>query len=104
MRKVYEAADPTEAHLVKGLLEAEGIDCWVSGDLLFSARGEIPVTEDTCPGVWIRQPGQLLRARGIIEAMHRPAAPSARAWRCPDCGETLEAQFTDCWRCGCARP
>lgn len=104
MRKVYDAADPTEAHLMKGLLEAEGIECWVSGDLLFSARGEIPVTEDTCPGVWIRRPDQLLRARAIIEAIHRPAGTGARAWRCPDCGETLEAQFTDCWRCGYARP
>jgi hypothetical protein len=25
-------------------------------------------------------------------------------WTCSDCGEQLEPQFTQCWRCGAAGP
>ena len=25
-------------------------------------------------------------------------------WRCPQCGESLEDQFDNCWRCGSANP
>ena len=25
-------------------------------------------------------------------------------WRCAQCGESLEGQFTECWNCGASRP
>ena len=44
MKRVYTAHDPTEAHLVKGLLEAAGIEALVQGEHLFPLRGSLPVT------------------------------------------------------------
>ena len=49
MKPVYTAKHPTEAHLIKGMLEAEGIRAEVKGDQLYGAFGELPVL----PTVWI---------------------------------------------------
>ena len=47
MKKVYEAQNPTDAHLLKDILETQGIEAIVKGDLLWAARGETP----DCPSV-----------------------------------------------------
>ncbi|MCH8498864.1 MAG: DUF2007 domain-containing protein [Marinobacter sp.] len=41
MQIAYRAKDITEAHIVAGLLEAEGIETHVSGSFLQGAMGEI---------------------------------------------------------------
>lgn len=107
MKQVYVAKNPLEAHFVKGLLEAEGIEAFVRGEYLFGARGEVPVTPETCPSVWIVDDDLIEKAEQLAAAYSRgkpPAGAKSRAWRCAQCGEWLEPQFTECWRCGTARP
>ncbi len=41
MIKVYRAANITEAHIVKGMLEANGIDAYVDGFYLQGGIGEL---------------------------------------------------------------
>lgn len=41
MVKVYRAANITEAHIVKGMLEANGIDAYVDGFYLQGGIGEL---------------------------------------------------------------
>ncbi len=41
MIKVYRAANITEAHIVKGMLEANGIDAYVDGYYLQGGIGEL---------------------------------------------------------------
>ena len=41
---VFIASDPVQAHLVRGLIEAEGITVYLKGEALTSALGELPVT------------------------------------------------------------
>ena len=41
--EVYSAETTTDAHLIKGLLEQQGIDAFVSGHYLQGAFGELPV-------------------------------------------------------------
>lgn len=106
MKKVYTAADPADAHLLKGLLEGENIPAEVRGEHLYAMRGHLPMTEDTCPSVWVLEDADFERAAGIVAAIGRTnAAPSgaAGAWRC-GCGEENEGQFSECWRCGRSRP
>ena len=43
MQGVYTASNSIQAHLVKILLEGEGIHAHVSGDYLQGAMGELPV-------------------------------------------------------------
>ena len=104
MEQVFVAQHPTEAHLVRGLLEANGIVAVVRGESLFGARGEAPVTPDTLPSVWVDD-SDASRAR-VVLAEHGPreATGQGTAWRCPACSERIEPQFTECWHCGAVRP
>jgi len=41
---IFVASDPVQAHVVRGLVEAEGIVVYLKGEALSSALGELPVT------------------------------------------------------------
>ncbi|MDQ3777112.1 MAG: DUF2007 domain-containing protein [Pseudomonadota bacterium] len=101
MKRVYTARHPIDAHLVRGLLEAAGIPAEVRGEVLFGARGELPMTEDTLPSVWVLDERAAGRALSIVHThQEEGAAPAAGpAWQCPACGAELEPQFSTCWRC-----
>jgi hypothetical protein len=107
LKQVFVAQHPTEAHLVKGMLEANGIVAEVHGESLFSARGEAPLTPDTLPSVWVLDDDQTSKARVVLTeygSQEDPGASRGVAWTCPACGEGIEFQFTECWHCGAARP
>jgi hypothetical protein len=106
MKKVYIARHPTEAHLVKGLLELEGIASEVRGEALYGALGELAITADTLPSVWIQDDGQMEQAMRIVSRYEQGLGSHAIIgvlWRCPKCGEMLEPQFASCWQCGTTR-
>src|SRR5262245_13058575 len=103
MKLVYTAKHPTEAHLIRGMLEAAGIRATVRGDQLYGAYGELPVL----PTVWIFDTVRAEEAdQVVIEFLRGGAARkySHERWSCTQCGEVLEGQFTECWNCGAARP
>lgn len=97
MRKIHTAESLVEVAHLRNILESAGITCLVRNDRLGGVAGEIPFLE-CWPELWIREPGQELRARGLIEQALRPR-PTGGSWTCPRCGELLEAQFSECWRC-----
>ena len=104
MKQVHVAKHAPEAHLVKGFLESQGIEAVVRGEYLTSGWGELPV--DLC-SVWITDDAQYERANELLIAFLSGAFArkfGAENWRCPQCGEQLEGQFTACWKCGAARP
>jgi hypothetical protein len=103
LKKVFVAQHPTEAYLVQGLLEANGIAAVVRGETLFGARGEAPVTPDTLPSVWVSDDSQASAAGVVLAEFGSPGGPDSThgdAWVCPACGERIEFQFTKCWNCG----
>ena len=98
MIKVHAAESLLEIAHLRNVLECAGIACDVRNDRLGGVVGEIPFVE-CWPELWVRRPGDALRARGLIEEALRPSPP-AEAWTCRGCGERIEAQFAQCWRCG----
>ena len=103
MIRIYTAKHPTEAHLIRGMLEAENIRAEVKNDQLYGAFGELPVL----PTVWILDDTLATQANHLVIEFLRGTAASKYGhlrWTCNQCGETLEGQFTDCWNCGSARP
>jgi hypothetical protein len=103
MKLIHTAKHPAEAHLIRGMLEAEGIRALVRGDQLYGAYGELPVL----PTVWIFDDTLAMHAdRLVIDYLRGSAAQKYghQRWTCAQCGENLEGQFTDCWKCGAARP
>src|SRR5438094_361851 len=123
MQRLFAARDNLEAHFLKNLLEADGVRATVLGELLAASRGEFPLGNTTAPGVWVSEE-QLARGQHILNgylSQRHPAtsdsaargfavitdpsqapAPTAN-WICPGCGESIEPQFTDCWKCGGTR-
>ena len=98
---LYSSLNLHEIHHLKNLLETEGIRCHIRNELLSRLAGEIPFTE-CAPQLWLRDERDLERARQIVSDFGRGAA-AAPNWQCPDCGETLEGQFSACWHCGALR-
>lgn len=97
MRRVHVSESPLEVAHLRNLLEAAGIACFVRNDRLGGAVGEIPFLE-CWPELWVCESGQALRARGLIDEALRPRAPFD-PWDCPRCGERIDGQFSECWRC-----
>jgi hypothetical protein len=71
MIEIYRAADPMQAHLLRGILEAEGIEAAVIGEFGFNVRGEAPVTTETLPRVCVENEADVERAREIAEAFDK---------------------------------
>ncbi|HEY3246251.1 MAG TPA: DUF2007 domain-containing protein [Phycisphaerae bacterium] len=127
MRRVFSSQNSSEAHLVRGFLEANGIQAVVQGEALSVGHGELPVTPDTWPSVWVidedfdEATALIARSRGRAARSHcehcgydltglpQPRCPECgqpfskpSTWTCPTCGEQIEEQFTECWNCAAA--
>lgn len=102
MRLLYSSLKLLEVHHLKNLLEAEGIPCRIRNELLSRLAGEIPFTE-CAPELWLLDERDFEQARRIVIDFGR-AAVTAPPWKCANCGEALEGQFSACWRCGAPRP
>ena len=103
MRKVYGSQlIPMVGHL-KNVLESHGIHCVVKNALLGGALGEAPPVE-CWPQLWVIEDNKYDEAAASVSAasLENAVEPAGR-WLCA-CGEELEGQFTDCWRCGTSRP
>jgi hypothetical protein len=104
MKQVHAARHSMEAHLIRDFLLSHGISAEVRGEFLTSGWGELPV--DVC-SVWVTDDAQFEAANDLLVAFF--SGDFARkfrgeSWRCADCGERLEGQFTQCWSCGALRP
>ena len=112
MQHVYTARDEMDANFVQGLLRQEGIQAVVQGQSLGTAWGTLPLSAESLPTVWVED-SDVERARPVIEAYRKTDRANADEsvaerervkWTCPNCGERVEDQFTQCWKCGHKRP
>jgi len=98
---LHTADNPTEIGYIRGLLEAEDIPTRVRSMDLWAAAVEIYFAEGARPSVWVHVRDQDRAVEILAKADRRGTAPG---WSCPECGESIEGQFTACWRCNCPRP
>lgn len=104
MKRVYTAQNVMLVSHLRNLLEGAGIACVIKNEFLGGAAGELPLVE-VWPELWVAEDADYARANAIVaEALRTDARPAAPPWTCPVCGERIEGQFTDCWRCGAPRP
>jgi hypothetical protein len=98
LRKVCSAESILEIAHLRNILEAAGIACVVRNEKLAGALGELPLF-DCWPELWVIRNGDQLRARGLVDCARDLPQPRGPDWQCPRCGELVEAQFDECWRC-----
>ncbi len=99
MKKLHTADNLVSIMHLKNVLEMQGIECEVRNQFLSGALGDVPAFE-CWPQLWVRHPADWSRAQDILKTHQAPAEPSGEPWTCGDCGERLEAQFSECWQCG----
>ncbi len=112
MRHVYTGRDEMDAHFVKGLLEQEGIAAVVTGENLEAVWSTLPLSATSPPGVYVPDEDEeraALIVRDYRQVDRTNAEPGVEdapraTWKCANCGEAVEEQFTECWKCGHARP
>ena len=108
LKRIYQARGPGDAHFLRGLLESEGIAVVIRGDDFVPFQGGNLFDLETRPSLWVLGDETLPRAVEIVTDYVRRVelAPqrSGPAWTCRWCAEEVEAQFTDCWKCGKQRP
>jgi len=107
MKKVFTAQHHAEAHLVKGLLEVEGIEAEVRGEALFTTVEAASVIPGMQPEVWILDQAQTPAAMDLVSRYSKGESifpKETLPWECPECGEEHEPQFHACWKCGTPQP
>lgn len=102
MKTIYSSLNLVEVHHLKNLLQSAGIPCRIRNEDLVRLAGEIPFPECALQLVIERQE-DVPAAELVLGEFLRPQRPGGEIWRCRSCGETIEAQFTACWKCGGGR-
>jgi hypothetical protein len=100
MVKIYSSQNGVEVHNLKNVLEAQGIDCEIRGENLTAGLGELPVF-DCLTELWVVDDSMVDDAKLVLSRSTRMAS---EPWNCPKCGESVEAEFGQCWNCQGDRP
>jgi hypothetical protein len=96
LKRVYRAASLLQVAHARNVLTTAGIQSELRNQYLAGAMGDLPMME-TWPQLYVDDADE----RFALSALARAAAvPSGVPWICGGCGERLEPQFTQCWRCG----
>jgi hypothetical protein len=112
MQHVYTARDAMDAHFVRGLLEQEGVRAVVQGESLQETWGGLSLSAENLPTVWVED-ADVAKAEPVIRRYRETdranaddnVADAPRAtWTCANCGERVEMQFEQCWKCGHQKP
>jgi len=103
LKRLYCTDDKLIFGHLKQVIADHEIPCVAKNEYLSGAAGDLPLNE-CWPELWVVDDADFPRACAIRDALLEPSENPAGAWRCCGCGETIEAQFTECWRCGTARP
>ena len=99
-KEIYLAANATEAHLIKGLLEQESIESILSGEGLAIATGGLP-TEVIQVEILVNEE-KFAEAMEIIsnyEQTLRKPAQDGESWECDKCSSVNPETFEICWSC-----
>lgn len=102
MKKVYSAKDPLMVSHLKNVLSTFEIRSVTRNLDLSSAAGELPPI-DCWPELWVVHDEELAEARAILKKTLAPLESVKKPWRCRGCGEEIEGQFSECWKCGRSR-
>jgi len=102
MKRVYNALNLPDAHLLRDLLQHAGIAAHVFNENANSLLGLVPVSAGQ-PQVWIVQVHQEPHAKAVIDDYQtRQATTETRV--CAKCAESSPGEFDFCWSCGMSLP
>jgi Putative prokaryotic signal transducing protein len=83
--------------MFKSLLDEAGIPSLIRNEYLSVAAGEVPFVPTE---LWVLNDDDYRKAKEIVDAVRNAESEHHDPWACAGCGETIEGQFTACWKCG----
>lgn len=92
---VYYAANPIEAQLLKGMLEAENISVRLNENSMIGGVGELPA--DAIETALAVHSSQYKVARQLLQNYEKNQQHEVY---CPHCREQNFSNFEICWNCG----
>jgi hypothetical protein len=99
MKMLFTSMDRMAVGILRGIIEEAGIELEVRND---ATSANYP-TGPFFPELWIIYDEDFARAVELRDAWRATPSAELTPWTCPSCGETLEAQFSSCWKCGVVR-
>lgn len=100
MKKVYSSTDTMMLGHLRNILENEGISCEILRDHLLGTIGGLPPVECWAE-LWVLEDHQYEIASEIIKSVLKGNDHEGDGlWKCRSCGEEIEGQFMECWKCG----
>ena len=103
MIKIYSHENSAIIYHLKNVMESYEISCEVRNENLSKVVGHY-APFGTWIELWIRDDSQLDEAQKVLkDALSPEAEEVGESWKCPNCGEESESQFTECWNCGTSR-
>jgi len=102
MKKIYTTKDPLMVGHLKNVLATFDIQCVTKNYELSSAAGELPPIE-CWPELWVLDDSRCAEAEAILKKTLAPLKSVKKSWQCVGCGEEIEGQFSECWKCGRSR-
>jgi hypothetical protein len=100
VKKLY-TGEFLDVESLRARLAQEDIEAVVLNQAPGMAGGDIPFVV-AWPELWVAHDEDEPRARAIAErylVQREHKVENCPPWKCPRCGEMIEGQFTDCWRC-----
>ena len=98
MRKVYTSSDLNLVQYAKNILEGHKIESVILREQLVGVVGGIAPL-DAWIELWVHDAARIDDARQLIESAMKKTETQQQPWHCPSCGENIEEQFTQCWKC-----
>jgi len=103
-KKIYSAANATEAHLIQGLLEQESIETSLYGEGLSIAWGGLP-TDVNQVEIMVDEEkyAEAVEIISKYEDILRQPAKDGQSWECDECNKVNPDIFEICWSCQAIR-
>jgi hypothetical protein len=102
LQRVYSSPERTMVYHIKNILGNNGIERTVLGEHRGVAVGGIAPL-DAWMELWVLDDRRQEEARQIVESTLKDVQAPQESWTCRKCGEDLEGQFAQCWKCGTER-
>jgi len=99
MKKIFVSINLPEVESLKNIMEQSGIPCTIKNQQTASLAGEVPFVE-VFPELWVLRDEDSPKAKDILANWPKAKSLQEKEWACPNCGETIEKEFTACWSCG----
>ena len=99
-KNIYSAANATEAHLIKGLLEQESIDTILEGEDLAIATGGLP-TDVMQVDIKVdeKKYTEALEIISNYERTLKEPVEDSHSWECEQCNQINPEAFEICCSC-----